>query len=80
MRQPADEFKNGVKYAREAIIKFIEQHTEGDREFLTITELAKEIRHWESQDKEYHMRDFASGEIIIAVRGKVVRISEEANV
>lgn len=61
MIQPADEFHAGVKYAREAVIEFIESHIVDDKDLLTLTELIAEIKHWEAQDTKYSMRRFATG-------------------
>lgn len=79
MKTPANEFHNGVKHARQQVIAFIEQHIDGEHEFLTLAELIKEIKHWESKDTEYSLRAFDTGELIISVKGKVIRISEEVN-
>jgi hypothetical protein len=74
--QPGDEFHKGVKYARQQMRDFINEH-DG---ILTLQELIKEIDHWESKDTEYSLRDFATGELIIVLKGWTLRVSEQVDV
>jgi hypothetical protein len=56
----SDGFLNGVRYARNQVVEFLEAHYSlGD--ILTIEEIIKELQYWKIQDKQ--LRGLADGEV-----------------
>jgi hypothetical protein len=56
----SDGFLNGVRYARNQVVEFLEaHHALGD--ILTIEEVIKELQYWKIQDKQ--LRGLADGEV-----------------
>ncbi|MFN7318687.1 MAG: hypothetical protein ACK5S6_04155 [bacterium] len=56
----SDGFLNGVRYARNQVVEFLEAHYSlGD--ILTIEEIIKELQYWKIQDKS--LRGLADGEV-----------------
>jgi len=56
----SDGFLNGVRYARNQVVEFLEAHYSlGD--ILTIEEIIKELHYWKIQDKQ--LRGLVDGEV-----------------
>jgi hypothetical protein len=56
----SDGFLNGVRYARNQVVEFLEAHQAlGD--ILTVEEVIKELQYWKIQDKS--LRGLADGEV-----------------
>ena len=56
----SDGFLNGVRYARNQVVEFLEAHYSlGD--ILTIEEIIKELQYWKIQDKQ--LRGLSDGEV-----------------
>ncbi|CAB4149365.1 hypothetical protein UFOVP541_11 [uncultured Caudovirales phage] len=56
----SDGFLNGVRYARNQVVEFLEAHQAlGD--ILTVEEVIKELQYWKIQDKT--LRGLADGEV-----------------
>ncbi|CAB4149755.1 hypothetical protein UFOVP545_26 [uncultured Caudovirales phage] len=56
----ANGFLNGVRYARDQVVEFLEaHHSLGD--ILTIEEVIKELQYWKIQDKQ--LKGLADGKV-----------------
>lgn len=56
----SDGFLNGVRYARNQVVEFLEAHQAlGD--ILTVEEVIKELQYWKIQDKS--LKGLADGEV-----------------
>ncbi len=55
-------FRSGVEHARESLIEFLESHIDDERDLLTLAEVVKEIKHWQSLDEQYGLKSIADGQ------------------